>query len=343
MIIPSARTWSASDAVRGVRNLLLGMMGPTGTGKTFSALRVATGIQRVFGGDIYFVDTESGRALDYASDFKFKHVPFSAPFSPLDYLECLAWVHAQKPGVVIVDSMSHEHDGPGGVLEEKEAEWEKMAGNPARDFSAWAKPKGKRRRLINAVVQSNGHHIFCFRAKNKTTLPERGSGQKELVSLGWMPIGGEEFVYEMKVNFLFPPLADGVPTWLNLSPAQESFLKAAPKWARDLLANPRQLDEDIGEAMARWAAGGSTSSPATKPSGAGPAPASPAATTAKAPPATAAATDSKPTQAKLAELQDASGNSLPWVSKQVGRTIKDPAKELTAAEVDKMIAYSRGE
>ena len=74
-------------------------------------------MQRVTGGDIFYIDTESRRALHYADTFKFRHVPFSAPFCPLDYLDAIEHCVSKGAGVVVVDSMSHEHEGHGGVLE----------------------------------------------------------------------------------------------------------------------------------------------------------------------------------------------------------------------------------
>jgi hypothetical protein len=111
--------------------LLIGIMGPSGGGKTYSALRLASGITRIAGGEFAVIDTESKRALHYASDFKFRHINFAAPFSPLDYLAALE--HCAKRGMttVVVDSMSHEHEGPGGVLEWQAAEVERLSGGDA--------------------------------------------------------------------------------------------------------------------------------------------------------------------------------------------------------------------
>ena len=55
------------------------------------------------------------------------------------------------------------------------------------------------------------------------------------------------------------------------------------------------------------------------------------------PPAPAVATDKS-----LKELWEAAGKSLEWISKQAGREVKG-LKELTQAEVDKMIKYAKGE
>ena len=80
----SDRTFEDKPAVRTATPLLVGLIGPSGSGKTFSALRMATGIQRVSGGEVFVVDTESRRSLHYADKFKFRHVEFHAPFGPLD-------------------------------------------------------------------------------------------------------------------------------------------------------------------------------------------------------------------------------------------------------------------
>src|SRR5581483_7738128 len=157
---PRSETRSFEDkpAVRERVPLLVGLVGPSGSGKTFSALRMATGIQRVAGGDIYVIDTEAKRALHYADMFKFRHIPFLAPFGSLDYLAAIN--HCVKKGAktIVIDSMSHEHKGPGGVLEEHQAEMERLAAAwktslDKTNMPAWAAPKAKRRTLLNAITQ----------------------------------------------------------------------------------------------------------------------------------------------------------------------------------------------
>ena len=106
-----SRNFTDKPAVRERVPLLVGLMGPSGSGKTFSALRLAAGMREITGGDIYCIDTESKRALHYADDFDFQHVEFAAPFSPLDYLQAIEYCVEKKAGVVIVDSLSHEHEG----------------------------------------------------------------------------------------------------------------------------------------------------------------------------------------------------------------------------------------
>lgn len=257
-----ARSFEDRPALRGPTPLLFGLIGPSGSGKTYSALRLATGMQRVIGGDIFLIDTESNRALHYADKFRFRHVPFPPPFSPLDYLAAIE--HCQKKGakIVIIDSMSHEHEGPGGVLEWHEQEVERLMKAWRTDnaekvnIPAWGRPKAARRRLINSILQMDINFVFCFRAKDKIKIGS-GKGRSEVVQLGFMPIAGEEFVYELTAKALLLPGANGVPT-LRSDQVGEQMMIKIPEQFRGIFtgAAGKPLDEEVGEQMAQWAAGG---------------------------------------------------------------------------------------
>jgi ABC-type dipeptide/oligopeptide/nickel transport system ATPase subunit len=258
----TARVFDDKPAVREATPLLLGLIGPSGSGKTYSALRLATGIQRISGGDIFVIDTESRRALHYAEKFKFRHVQFGAPFGSLDYLAAID--HCIKKGAktIIVDSMSHEHEGPGGVLEQHAAETKRLAAawrvsEEKAQMSAWGPCKADRRRMINTILQFNANFIFCFRAKEKLKIV---SG-KPPENLGFMPIAGEEFVFEMVAKCLLLPGASGVPTWES-NWAGERMMMKMPEQFKQLFATRKALDEDTGQEMALWAAGVAPSSEA---------------------------------------------------------------------------------
>lgn len=250
------RTFEDKPATRGDVPILVGLMGPSGGGKTYSALRLATGMQRVAGGDIYGIDTESRRMRHYADKFKFRHVEFTAPFGPLDYLAAIEHCVNKGAKIVIVDSMSHEHEGPGGVLEMHESELQRLSGGDRAkaervSMLAWARPKAERRRLINSLMQLNVNFIFCFRAKEKIKIIP---GNKQPEDLGWMPIAGEEFLYEMTLNCLLPPNANGVPYWTPEHRGEKMMVKL-PQQFRPLFVNSTSLDETIGEELAKWSAG----------------------------------------------------------------------------------------
>lgn len=257
------RVFEDVEAKRGAVPLMVGLVGPSGSGKTFSALRLATGIQRVTGGDIFFIDTESRRALHYADQFKFRHVAFGAPFGPLDYLEAIEYAAKKGAKVVVVDSMSHEHEGPGGVLEQHAEEVIRQATVDGKvdeakaervKMGAWSKPKAARRRMINTILQLPVSSIFCFRAKEKIEI-KTGQPPKPM---GWMPIAGEEFVFEMTINCLMLPKAGGIPTWQSNEAGEKATMKL-PRQFEALFADRTPLSEDHGETMAKWAQGGAVS------------------------------------------------------------------------------------
>lgn len=269
------RMFDDRPAVREKTPLLLGLVGPSGTGKTYSALRLATGIQRVTGGDIFVIDTEARRSMHYAPDkgetpnpakgkFGFRIVPFGAPFGPLEYLKAIE--HCVKKGAktIIVDSMSHEHEGPGGVLEMHEQETKRLAkawkcSEDKAKMSAWGKPKSERRRMINTIMQMDANFIFGFRAKAKLKI-ERG---KDPAPRGFMPLAGEEFVYEMTARFLLLPGANGRPTLTSNFEGEREIIKI-PSQFRELFSKPgEQLSESLGVLMAQWAAGAEAPEPMT--------------------------------------------------------------------------------
>lgn len=249
------RKFEIKEAVRERVPLMIGLVGPSGSGKTFSALRLATGMQRVSGGDIGLIDTEARRSLHYADKFKFLHMPFGAPFSPLDYLAAIEAMVKRGVKTIIVDSMSHEHEGPGGVLEWHAVATEEAAKRWNKDpekvqLGAWAEPKAARRRLINSILQLDINGVFCFRAKDKIkVIPGRPPE-----SLGWMPIAGEEFIFEMTANILLYPGSNGVPTLAPKEFGEKGMIKT-PGQFESILTGKAPLSEETGEAMARWADG----------------------------------------------------------------------------------------
>jgi energy-coupling factor transporter ATP-binding protein EcfA2 len=269
------RTFEIKPATRDRVPLLIGLFGPSGSGKTFSALRLATGIQRVDGGKIVLVDSEAKRGLHYADRFAFQHLEFRAPFGSLDYLAAIEASAKAGASVVVVDSASHEHEGPGGMLDAHERELDRLVGDgpewkrEAMKFAAWAKPKADRQRLINTMLQIPVSYILCFRAKEKIKLltkAEKEKSQREMqergekgrvdpvVPMGFMPIGDPAWVFEMTLSALLLPGADGVPAWDDLEPGSRQMIKL-PAQFRSLFGESKQFSEDLGESMARWASG----------------------------------------------------------------------------------------
>lgn len=263
-----SRLFESKPATRERVPLLVGLYGPSGSGKTFSALRLATGMQKVVGGKIFGIDTEARRMLHYADRFEFDHIDFKPPFGPDDYADAIKHCVDNGARVIVIDSMSHEHEGTGGVLEMHTAEVDRIYNEavekarrynnkePNRDsgnFTAWKNAKEPRKRLVNTIIQSGASIIACFRSKEKLKILPGG---KPPENLGWMPIAGEEFIYEMTVTGLLMPASGGVPTWNPSFDGEKATIKRPVQFEQVLSQFAgKPMCEDIGEAFAQWADG----------------------------------------------------------------------------------------
>jgi hypothetical protein len=254
-------TFKFRPAVREQTSVMIGLAGPSSSGKTYSALRLATGMAN--GAPIFFIDTESRRALHYADKFKFEHGELVAPFRPSTYLEAMEAAKKAGAKVIVIDSMSHEHEGPGGILEWHEEELTRMAGEDwnkreRMKFTAWIKPKREHNKYVNSVLQLGVHVIFCFRAKEKLKLIKNSNGKLEPTPQGWQPICAERFEFEMLALLMLPPNSQG-----KIDLEQEAT-KLQGQHA-GLFPQGAQISEEMGQRIAAWAAGGKVAAAATKP------------------------------------------------------------------------------
>ena len=242
-------TFQFRDAVRADTRLLIGLAGGTGSGKTESAMRLATGLAN--GDKFAVIDTESGRALHKADDYKFKHGDLTAPFTPERYWEAIAAADEAGYPVIVIDSFSHVWEGVGGVLEMQEQELERLGGGPSMAPKSWIKPKGRHRRLINQMLQVRAHLIVCMRAQDKIEIAKEDGktvvrpAQSLIGADGWVPICERRFPHELTMSLLLLQDAPGIPKPIKLERRHAEFVPL-----------DRRLDEQTGAALSEWAAGG---------------------------------------------------------------------------------------
>lgn len=240
-------------AIRENTPLIIGIAGPTKSGKTYSALRVATGLAR--GGVIAMINSEGMRGHQYADKFKYIACELRPPYRPTAYTEALVAAAELKPAVVIIDSTSHMHDGPGGMLEWHEELMTKMSlRDPSRrdkmKGSAWIEPKAAENLCVYQMIDMACPIILCFRAKEKIKIMPDG----KWIDLGWQPIAGERVAFETMFTLMLTPHCKGVPD-ISLSDMREPFDTLIPKG--------KPLDESIGRVLAEWSAGGTKREGAT--------------------------------------------------------------------------------
>lgn len=247
----SERKFESHEAVRGDDPLLIALMGPPGGGKSYSALRLAKGMQSVSGGDIEVIDTEN-RMRKYADYFKFRITPFNPPFKSEDFWTAIKQAAARKPAAIVVDSLSDEHEGDGGYLAWHDQMVEKMGGN---EWAAWAKPAASRRILTTNLLRLKIPLIACFRAREKTKQAVNDRGKKEVINIGYQPVAPAEIVHTMDLTCILPPKANGVPVWKS-DKIGEDFVLKMPEYLRALIRDGAQIDEEFGAALETWRRGG---------------------------------------------------------------------------------------
>ena len=216
-------------AVRAHTPLIIGLGGPTKSGKTMSAHRIAVGLAQ--GGPIVMINAEGAKGHQYAEKFTYLTADIERPYRPARYTEVLrdALATEPPPAVVIIDSMSHMHDGPGGLLEWHDEELDRLAGDDQtqrdkKNWTAWIKPKAAENQFIYTMLEAGCHLILCFRAKEKLKIV---TGRPP-IDLGWQPIAGERIAFETMFTLMLPPHSKGVPD-LAISEMREPFDTLIPK------------------------------------------------------------------------------------------------------------------
>lgn len=158
----------------------MGCYGPSGSGKTFTALLFAEGLAKASGKRIAFIDTERG------TDFYVQHVkdrkvhPDAFDIDTLytksitDVLEAVKSLDPSEYAVVVIDSITHIWEAARLAYAGKETK----AGTIP--FHAWGKIKKPYKDLINILLSSPMHVIFCGRQGNEFEEDEESGELKKV-------------------------------------------------------------------------------------------------------------------------------------------------------------------
>ena len=174
-------------ATKAQANLHAAIHGPSGAGKTFTSLRVGTGLAG--GKPIAVIDTERGSASKYADRFSFDVLELED--QTIDgYVAAIGEAAKAGYAVLIIDSLSH---GWQTLLEEVEKLAKaKYRGNT---WSAWSEGTPHQRRLVQAILNYPGHVIATMRSKTEWTTVDN-NGKKTPQRVGLAPEQGKGIEYE---------------------------------------------------------------------------------------------------------------------------------------------------
>ena len=206
--------------------VLLG--GSSGSGKTYSALRLATGLAKKCGSGIAAIDTEAGRIRYYANEFDFSDMQLTEPFTPEKYIEAINDAVSSGFKVLIIDSISHEWNYCVDIHD-------KMPGN---SWTNWSKVTPRHDAFMEKILQAPIHVIATVRGKDEYVLEEKNGKQTpKKVGLGFKQRDGVEYNYTATFNI-----------------AQDTHIAEATKDNTHIFEGRYEvLTEKDGEALYDWA------------------------------------------------------------------------------------------
>ena len=202
------------------------IMGKTGSGKSASSLRIATGIKEFMldngheSADILVIDGEAGRILQYQgkvsfSDrmFDFYHddlydedipetvdgIHVNGNLSPLNIVNKIRQVKNLYPNIkiIIIDSLSPSWDS----ILEKASDIDLEGDKKYNSFSKWRHPETKPswKKMLNEIMSFNGCIIATIREKMKYEMRKVGD-TNAVIKIGIEPITQSETEYESTIN-----------------------------------------------------------------------------------------------------------------------------------------------
>lgn len=189
------------EAVRELVWCKIALMGSSGSGKTYSALRLATGMLAELeklglagNGKIVMANTEGPRGKYYAKEFKYSIQDLASPYEPEMYSEFINYAVKEGYPILIIDSTSHEWEGRGGCLEIHQRE--------GGTFQAWGKVTPRHNKFIETLADSPIHIIATMRGKDQYEIDQDEKGKKNIKKLGVGAKQREGFEYEFSATFL---------------------------------------------------------------------------------------------------------------------------------------------
>jgi hypothetical protein len=189
-----APDFSFTPATREKAKARLALMGVSGSGKTWTGLRLAHGLA----GRFAVIDTERGAASKYAG---INGVTFDTlqlhTYHPQNLIGALAAAANAGYEAVLVDSLSHFWSGTEGTLEQVDRAAKKGFGG--NTFAGWKEGTPLQNAMVDALLSYPGHVVATMRAHTEWSLERNDRGQLEPKRLGTRPEQRRGVEYEFDV------------------------------------------------------------------------------------------------------------------------------------------------
>ena len=165
--------------------------GSSGSGKTYTALRLATGLVAKTGGKIVMINTEGNRGDLYSKNFKYDIIDLDEPRTPERYIEAIEFAVKEGASVIIIDSLSHEWSYLNDVVNNM----------PGTSFQNWGKVKPRHRKLTDYIAAIDTHVIATGRGKDEYVMEVNDKGKQTPKKVGVGVQQEKDTEYEYMVTF----------------------------------------------------------------------------------------------------------------------------------------------
>jgi len=251
-----------TKATKAAAKLRMAISGPSGSGKSWTALTLASAMCK----KIAAIDTEHGSLSKYADQFHFDTLELN-DFHPENYIGAIKSAQMAGYDGLIIDSASHEWSGHNGCLELLDVFAKKnKAGN---NWAAWSDVTPLHNAFIEAIHQADMHIFVTYRSKMDYIQTIDKNGYTVIKKVGMNPItreGGEyehDVVGEMDLDHNMvisktrcPALADKVipKPGKDLAQILLGWLSAAPAATNNPLISPerQKLLDRIAQNQKQW-------------------------------------------------------------------------------------------
>ena len=245
---------SFKKATKAAAKLRLGLIGPAGSGKTMTALRVAHGL----GGRVAVIDTERGSASLYSGERGMDFDVLELESYEVDrFTQAIKEAGSAGYSTLIIDSLSHAWSGKGGILELVDNAGKRTQGGGG-NFGAWREATPQHNKLVDAILGAPMHIICTLRSKVEYVVETVG-GRTQVRKVGLQPVQRDGLEYEFTVVGDVTQDHD-----LVVTKTRAAFLTDAVI---------RNAGEDLGKQLAAWLSDGIPAPVTTAPSSAKAAPA----------------------------------------------------------------------
>ena len=177
-------------AKREQAKIKIGLQGPSGSGKSYSALLLAYGLTNDWS-KIVVIDTENKSSSLYSHLGDFNILDFKPPYSPERYIEAINLCVRHGMRAIIIDSISMEWEY---ILDAHS----QLTGN---SYTNWARFTPRHQKFIQAILHADIHIICTLRSKQDYVLTENEKGKLAPEKVGMKAIQRDGTDYELTLMF----------------------------------------------------------------------------------------------------------------------------------------------